>query len=537
MTKTNNPSIKGFFFVIVIFLILSYILVSISVWTKALQESERHFSERFRTSNLDLVSTEVTQEKLDRLAKIVVFNVVDELNNYASITPLKPNGASGSPDEFFYVNKTYYELMANGEADTKNFLNSSDNFKPANFYSFADWANKLNASISKTGMQVTAFSLNNFSTWQSAADTIEYSFVFHLVIEEKNGLASITRDYNLHGNTSIEGLVDPAIKRETIKAGAPKPIEKQFFFYPQYANSSDLYPSAVGIASNEGLGWFYGPMVTVQNANNTNASDRKRFILVGNYTEIAGLVSDPNNANDFGASYGQFGAYILTDSPTVVPSACVGHEDEKDTINALHYAGGNCNDPVFDKDYIQTSNPLIVAPNFNVNSGGDCPDGKCILFVTKYSYEDVNADRAKKLGAQPTAYNLEKLRDFSLCSYYVHNYRSPSYFQRLFDDAFYRNSSMLGIETFLIGKYIGGVGTEAGVPLPQPLFSDEKSRADVELFTSVNGDKIRAMPGCRDFNMCAGDSLLGHFRLGENAKKDFLDGKDISCKDGNARCD
>ncbi len=528
----THKKMKGFFFVISIFLILSYILLSILIWTKAVEENEKRFSDRFRTSNLDLVATQVTKDRLDKIGRIVTYNALFKLNEFASDNPIKSNGVSGSAGEFYYVNKTFYELVYYGKANASNFATNLE-LDIGTQNSFTGWVGNLNSSISKTGMQISSFSLTNFSIKQVAVDTLNYSFDIHLTIEEKSGLASISRDYKLRGNMTLEGLVDPAINREDKKHGSATPIEKQFFFYSGYQNSSNFTPGDLSIPASDGQGWFYGPIVHVNNAQGIPDNQRAKYVLVGNYSEIEGL----SNAT---VSYGQFGSYIVTNAAGASVSSCPGKNNQFDTVNALSYSSLDCSNPDFSGAYIQTNRPFIVRPNFNINSGGDCPDGKCILFVTKYSYEDVNANKEKKLASQSQAamYDIEKLRDFTMCSYYVRNYRSPSYFQRLFDDAFGRNSSAYGIETFLVGKYIGGAGIDAGAPVV-PSYTDDKSRADKELFSNppVSGDKIRGMPGCRDFNMCSDDSLLGHFRLGSNAKSDFLNGKDISCADTKARCE
>ena len=534
MNRKPESRSKGFFFVVIIFILLGYILTSISIWTKALQESEKRFSDHFRTSNLDLVATEITEDKLQRLTNIVSYSSLKSLNDFASDNPVKAGGAAGSTGEFFYVNKTFYELISYGQANGSNFINNIDlNIGRGN--SFAGWVDRLNGSISKTGMQVSSFSIDDFSIKQSGANLLNYSFSVHLKIEEKSGIASIDRNYLIQGNLSIEGLVDPAINREDKKHGSTVPIEKQFFFYSGYQNSSNFTPRDLAIGSADGQGWFYGPMVDVSNAINIPSANRSRYILVGNYTEIASLFDIT-----VGLDYGQFGAYIFTNSAETVSSICAGKNNQRNTVNALFYNSLDCSNPNYDGAFIQTNKPYLVINNFNIDSGGDCPDGKCLLFVTKYNFNDMSANKERKLASQSqsAAYDIEKLRDFTLCSYYVRNQRSPSYLQRLFDDAYVRNSNNYGIETFLVGRYIGGAGTYAGAPVV-PEYSDDKSRADTELLHAppVSGDKIRGMPGCRDFNMCSDNSLLGHFRLGPNSKNDFLDGKDISCTDGNARCD
>lgn len=519
---------KGFFFVVAIFLILSYILISVSVWTKALQESERQFSDRFRTSNLDLVATEITKEKLERLSNIIVYNALFRLNDFVIENPVRAGSAGG---EFFYVNRTFYELTYTGVANSSNFATGVE-LDAGRASSLLGWADRLNGSISKTGMHIRRFSMDNFSIIQATASTLNYSFDIHLAIEEKSGLASIDRTYSIRGNVSIEGLVDPAIKREGFLSGIT--IEKQFFFYPAYGYPSNVTPRDLGVSGGDGQGWFYGPMVRVGNAGNISPDQRGRYLLVGTYSEISNLsVTRPG----YEVSYEQFGAYVVTTSPVEVPSVCLGRNNQRETINALFYDGLDCENPRFDGAYVVTNRPFVAISGFSTDSGGECPEGRCLLFITRYSPEEAASDKRKKLASQSDskAYDMERLRDFTLCSYYAQNQRAPSYFQRLFADAYMRNSTY-GIETFLVGKYIGGAGMDAGVLLT-PAYSDERSREDNELFSGINGDKIRGMPGCREYNMCSQDSLLGHFRLGPDSKTDFLRSQDISCTNGKARCD
>ena len=507
---------KGFFFVVVIFLILGYILVSVSMWTASLQETEKRFSDRFRTSNIDLVMSQITEEKLRNLTELILYDSLARLNDFSVQNPVRV----GESDEFQYIRKAFFELVSNGTANPENFETDNE-LSIGEDKSLSGWSKRFNSSISKTGLQLTDFSVSSFNIDDNYLGNLSYSIVIHVAIEEKSGTASVKRDYELNGDINIEGLTDPAIARKALSSDVD--IQKQFFFEPHYTSPNQVSPIDLtdqeAFQISEGQGWFYGPLITVSAVKNIPDFEKDKHILVGTYEDIINLrSSEVENP----LSYQDFGAYIVTTTPVPLPT-----------------------EPPF------TSKPYLVINNFalyttepgaveteNVLTIPECPEGQCLLFITPYDYDDIEINpsiRILPVGAG-RIYDIEDLRDFALCSYYTNNPLSPSYLQRLLSDSFTRRSE-LGIDTFLIGKYIGGAGIESGVSLPQPPpYRDVLSREDRELFNDIEGEKIRGMPGCKDKEMCSSDSLVGHFRLGYEAMTSFIT-QEISCINGMAPCE
>ncbi len=520
----NISSKKGFFFVIIVFVILGYILVSLSVWTSALQESERRYADRFRTSNLELIAMQITDEEIRQFSDIALYDALKTLNGYSVDNPVRSGGGADSPAERTQIRAIMYDLFSHGTTEGTHFENPLAQLPSMRqSATFRAWIDRLNTSISQTGMQVSNYSISNFDVFQNTRENVSYSFNLHLILEEKNRISFIERDYAVSGDLPISGLIDPAITRawKTQKSGN---IEKQFFFYSPYSKDSDLVPAQV-FGGAEGQGWFYGLLVSADEvANNPGAIDpidREKYILFGTYGDILNIGARTNNAVD----HTEFGAYILVEKPRLVASACPTSPDEEDTFNAIQY--NSLCVASLSAGFEQTDKPFVVISGFTSDHGALCPDlegnqnaSHCALFVTRYSPREVLATPENKLSANGRLFNIENLRDFAACSYYTGNERSPSYFQRLFSNSFTRSSSNYGIETFMVGSYIGG--HSAVISSPQTTYPDDVSRAARELFTGIQGTKVRGMPGCKDFEMCSQPSLVGHFRLGTGAQDDFL---------------
>lgn len=522
MKAKKNDSSKGFFFVLITLLILVYIVGSISLMIRALELSEKRAAEHFKVSNIELAIDQLTPEKMDKLGYIITYGALSGLNSHSVNHPVKPGDNAAGEWEFKYINKSMSELVASGFASGTNFIDGGE-LDLGEESSILGWAKNLNNSLNKVGLLVNSYSVSNFSVNQTNYSTIYYNFVLNATIGSKDGTASLTRSYKLNGSILLTGFVDPAIWREGKKKSANLEIKKQIFFHQNYPDSDSLEPKLMQKKGSAGQGWFYGPLITTATAGQVNETNRSKWILVGTYAQITELIG----AN---LDYEQFGAFILTNNPTI--SGC---GDESDTFNAFEYPGGDCTKKPDMND--QIDKPFAVIDGFSINSlpqdSTGCPDGKCVLFTAQYAPHQVDNDPKKK-NHEVKVHGIESLRDFATCTYYTNNDRAPSYFQRLFDDSYKRNSS-LGIETFLIGGFIGG-----NDPQTPAVWSDDVSRLDRELFNDnnvVDKAKIRGMAGCKNKYMCSGSSPVGHFTLGKQGREDYLGSQDISCKNGMANCD
>ena len=523
---------KGFLFTVTVFLILIYILLSISVWVKSIEASERSFSEFYKESTVELTMEQITPAKMDNITKVILTRNIARLNDHSIDNSVEPGPAG---DEYANVRKSLFELLMNGTASGDNFRGGTAVPGEANS-SLRAWADNLNASMRAIGIYVSEFNVSNFQVGQSDIDKVNYSFDLRLGLKDYTNTSAVSRTYSVKNTLDITGMIDPALARESRDAaGENRTIFRQFFFQKDlYPNSSSITVHRLSQTVSGGQGWIYGPLATagvskdlVPTATAIAMSDRKTYVLAGTYDEIMALTP---------SVYEAFAGYILTSSPTLTLSDC-GEGDtnynEANTFNAIRYTGATCNASFDASAGVITGKPFIVAPGFNVTSAPECPmlDGsnftrRCVLQLNTYLENEVAEHPPRKLSTTGSGlYELETIRDFVMCGYYTHNPSAPSYMQRLLNASYTRNSSAYGIETFVIGVYANDYDVY-----------DVNSRLDRELFFgSVEGVKIRGLPGCRNFNSCADSPITGIFAVSDATKDDY-GLTDIACDNGAAGC-
>ncbi|HSB47452.1 MAG TPA: hypothetical protein VLD37_05540 [Candidatus Bilamarchaeum sp.] len=519
---------KGFLFTVTIFLVLTYVLLSISVWVKSIEASERGFSEFFKESTVELTIEQITPQKMDNVTNILMNRALYRLDEHTVNFPVKP--ADG--DELENIRLSLFSLFMNGNASASYFKGNTAIPTEANS-SMNAWKDNLNASLRAIGVEVDEFNVTNFRVNQSDIDKVNYSMDIKLGIRDLGNVSRVSRTYKIANEIDISGFVDPALARLTKdEAGDNQTVYRQFFFdKTDYANFSTVTVNRMGQSVQGGQGWIYGYLTRASGTAdavpvwyNVSPNDRPNFILVGTYAQITAI--DPGD-------YQQFGGYILTDSPTLTNTSC-GYE-ESNTFNPIKYgASPTCTVGIDMGVNKFTSKPFIVAPGFNTDNAPDCPllDGswqtrKCTLMLNTYNFVEVKDDWLKKHATTGSGlYEVEVLRDFVMCGYYTHNPKAPSYLQRLLNDTYARSSAEFGIESFVVGNYANDYDAY-----------DLSSRLDRELFNgSISGIKIRGLPGCRNFATCADSPVTGIFAVSDDTKTDYgLD--QIACDSGAAGCD
>ncbi|VVC03519.1 Uncharacterised protein [Candidatus Bilamarchaeum dharawalense] len=528
---------KGFLFTVTIFLILTYILLSISVWVKSVETSEKSFADFYKQSTIELAIEQITPQKMGNVSDLIMNRALSRLNTHAVDYEVRV-GPVGNESQ--NIEKAMFELAANGSAKQNYFIGAGGPISQEENSSFRSWVNNLNASLLAIGVYVSDFSIYDFHFVQDDIDLINYSFKIKLGLKDLTNTSSVSRTYTINNQLSITGLVDPALLRET-KAnshlGDPKAVYRMFFFNKtNYLTYSDIKVNKTSTSVRGGQGWFYGYLATagtstydhIPDANTVSPELRPFYILTGTYSEITSL---PHEV------YEGFGGYILTNTPGN-PSNCTAsgttYKNENDTFNPVEYAPPSCTIEYRTSfDVISTSKPFIVSKNFNPGSADLCPlfDGsnesrRCALFITDYTESEVASHPEYKLSNTYTGvYSVELIRDFVMCGYYTHNPQAPSYFQRLLSNSYSRNSTEFGIETFVIGIYANDTAAY-----------DTNSRLDRQLFNnSLVAYKVRGLPGCKNLASCSDSPQTGIFAVSPDVQA-WYDLGDITCDHG-AGCD
>lgn len=512
---------KGFFFVVTIFLILTYILLSISVWVKGIQSSERLYSEFYKESSVELAIEQITPTRVDNITQMILTRGLYRINDYSSDYPIKPGSVS---DPYSNLKSALFDSLVSGKISGDYFEKGASDLSPEPDSSLEGWVKGLNSSLQSVGAYVESYSVTNFKISQEKYDSLNYSFDLVLILKDVSNYSSVNRTYNIKNSVPISGLVDPAILRESKKKTGIG-IYRQFYFNSNYLNPTDLSVNSIG-SVHEGQGWYYGYLISTSSATTVPIELKQNYILVGSYSDIETL----------GALGEGFGAYILTSKP-LMSGSCNGDTSKGDqslTFNPISYKliGTDCK-AEFSSSLVSV--PFVVSENFKIESAPDCPDPesktikrKCALIVSAFSQKDVSSDPYKKFATSSSngIYGIEEVRDFVMCGYYVPSTYAPSYLQRLLPDSYY-HSDPNGIETFVIGEYANF-----------PAYAS-KSRLDRELFNDTAvGIHVRGLPGCKTSEMCSAQPppVTGIFSISSNVKSQYPDLARLLCDLG-ARCE
>lgn len=586
----GSKSSKGFFFVLVSFIMLLYVSAYLIAWTRSLEISEKVASEKFRDSSLGGVFSQMNEQRFSDFLDMAGYYALFRINDYASYDNQTLKYAED--DELQYLKSSLGNMLLNGSS--RDFQDRSGapveldyNASERGAYTFGAFLTDLNYSLSQTGLEVKSFNVSDFNLTQIDAVTFNASLRITLFIDDRLSAVSINRSMTLSRVFSVSGFPDPMILRETrkINDSSPpiatadfKPAERQIFY--SSLKPGDLAPRKYALSGTQGQGFFYGQLVDAKNPG-PGEENRSESILVGNFSDIIDV-----------ENYSDFGAYIITNHVAPLPSEDPAYlnwqtDKEDDTFMQISFESftcrtcgtactkacpqdafcddilGNPNDrgntvritdprhtEICAKDgnrYEQVSGyklvflnptpkPFAVIENLNINDFSETGGWHRALFIANYSVEEVArisngySNISMKFGT-PLAYDIEALRDAAACSNFYNVSSGPSYMRRLSSRATDSGiTSQFGMEAMLVGKWAGGEQL--------PVY-DGYSRADFEFFDENNGVKVRGLPGCKNPWMCSiptGENApLGHFALSTDSLT-LYGAASIACNDGRAGC-
>lgn len=471
-THSKKPRTrKAFFFIIVSLLLLTYVLSNLTLWSKAIEIQEKRISEGFKSSTLEFMLSQIKQEDVEEFSKVAASYAVYSLNNHSIKNPVKEGDATNL---YSNINKSIYSLLETGKAGTEYFVDGSLALEYTDeelaSYTFKGFFDKLDKTLQNSGLKLDSYSFTGFSLNQTDYTTLNFSFTLEVKASDNFNTASLSRKFQIVFELPIDGLVDPAVAREMQKEEyGSQIIEKQIFLdLDHYSIPGALWVTEGG--TGFGQGWFYGPVWEATNG----AFPSKDPLQISSWV-LKGTEAEVNAAAD----HSLFGAYIITDVTDV-------------------------DDLVTDYD-----KPVFLSPTPQLST---CEEERCILFVSQYSPKEIN-DKPQLGGSSAAiSYDIEDLKDFVMCGYYIPDPEGPSYFQRLLDNSFERADEDLGIASFLIWNEIEAKGKLSDL-----------SRLDYEFFNGDNGKIIRGMPGCKYTAICSQEgAYTGQFKLSDSALEKYV---------------
>ncbi|MEM4367304.1 MAG: hypothetical protein QW035_04220 [Candidatus Anstonellales archaeon] len=515
---------KGFFFIVLAFLFVVYVLFSVDSMSRVLQYSSERAAERFRANQIEMIGDSLSQDSYNHLSQIITHGAIQRMLAHSSQgNTIQPAGADGLDG----VKSAFRSVVLYGYAEEfapdDLVYSSSDN----STYTFSGYIAALEKTLNEAGYDLVSYSFNasiSEMNYTHLNITTELSFI----AVEKNGFSSFEKHYKSEEHYSIEGLYDPYIARRSrnvLESNPSNPMElvyRQVWFGP-YEAPEDLRPEIVA-GPNEiysGQGWFYGPAIYATAVTTAEPFERNRTILVGTYSQIMNV-----------QGWNEFGAFIVTSLPETEPASppCQSYENEENTLNPITYenstSSGGCHATIAEGEI--TRKPFVVVKDFEISSERS-GDFYPYLIVSDKSPERVINHPEYKFDTVGV-YDVEKLRDFLMCTYYVHSERSPSFLQRFLSNGAIEamEGSQNGIETLLVGMWAGGSMSKVSY--------ENATRYDIDFFVPVEGTRIRGMPGCRNVADCSATITIGHFALDEESIDLYLgNARDIAC-DRHADC-
>ena len=517
---------KGFFFVLVSFILISYILITTYTWVRAVEMSEKTYSEALKASSLQLMTDQVTDARMVAFADLAVYHAFYAVMEHSVLHPVEPGP---SDDEYQHIREAMAEVLLYGRADGSHFTDGEELVYTGDNYSAATYAGfqgALNESLGRSGFEILDFAISNISFNETEDPLIFHvNYTINTSLEDTQSDTSLVKTFNINQLINVTGFYDPGIAREAHEQlGLGVRIEKPVYMAP-YEVPDDIQPGN-GRGVDQGQGWFYGPVVMADDADTILSEDRWLYAIAGNYSDIVGVMD-----------HGEFGAYIQISAPEII-GYCDGNEIEDNVFNAIGYSAAPVCDPERRSEFVDK--PFIVDTSFDIDdyehdSYASPPWPRIshrMLFIASASPDEVERDPEEKL-RDARIYDIEMLRDYVICSYYSERPdEGASYLQRFFEDWRSRESPN-GLETTVVGIWAGGNMTPDWDPY---------SRVDREFFELLEGDNIRGLPGCKFVGMCVNPSDVGHFKFSHGAEEYYFgssgdDPENIGCNDGRATCE
>jgi|GEM_PF-845044 len=562
--KKTSAGRRGFFFTILALAILSFMLLSMQTWIRTFELTDQRSAARFKGDAVRLMLSSLSDAQFSKFANASAFYATYKVANYSAQYPIadmatddKNNSRTGG------IERAIKGLIANGSArlgdDEMGKLEYNEEENQS--YTISAWKDKVSRAANLMGFNANFSEPENFVVKQSGPWTVRVSFDMKLDISDKEGTMRQSKTMKAESEFSINGFPDPSITRNDFRkrvkpeGGVISEAEqKQIFQHARYHLPSDVAPENVG-AGEEGNGWFFGPATGDRPGegvfeNFTEQARMWQYVLVTEYYD--GLVEDAN----------KYGAVILTQLPgepkieqDVPLGGCLYNVTEQtNCLNCRKTYSSDRQECQRQPDYFNNvSVPFIATNNFgldklvSVQRTGVAQE-KFVLLDNQYR------TAGRKAEGWHNVWDMTKIRDMTICGFYLENPKAPSFFQRMLASVGTSSpgtvASPYGIETMVTGMWAGGALDYANNDYSR----DMRSRLDWQFYSGASDEsfnpattfKVKGMPGCRSEQMCQESNKsaiiesTGKFRMGESDVQRY-GMEDIACNPdlgaGTSRCE
>ncbi len=510
---------KGFVFTVIAMALLSYLVLSVSMWAQVMAAREANVPQKYKADSLRLLIGEINEAKANQFAQRAGMYALYRLGEHTVTEGGLDYSTGTNPDTANFsrnLNQSMYELITTGytEGGTTNW-NTPLNYSDEEGYTLAGWIGTINDTANALRLVVEMDGPYNFSFNQTTPWEMQVSYRMNVSARDMEDTMRFEKELNVTATIQLEGYVDPMIARESYRSLLPSGnySQRQVRQMTEWAGDAgswepepiDVAPEYIADGTN-GIGWFYGPINTSLHAPETaeEAAAMNQSILYA-----AGWGDEILAVAPF------YGAVIIGDEPSTTSASVIGgacnytRNTQTGCLNCMAWNDdcvGSCAGVCgrYTVYLNQYDRPYIAG----VGNGWHYSGMRGVLIDNEYS--NWGSDWNNEQGYH-RLWDIEKLRDMAVCGLYVLNPDAPSYTQRLMENAPLLRGGNYGIETFVVGRWAGGSYDQD---------NDGNSRVDHVFYgNSPGGVPVKGMPGCKNEEMCTDDAAVresvGHFRIDE----------------------
>lgn len=286
---------KGFFLSLSALVFLVFAVSSVTQHLSAIRENEIFYADLMNLLSYQTVFSNFNNGSMSATLGATGKFALYKMANYTTYNPIKDTG----DDEKNMNNSAliFQSLINNGTSDASLF---EDQGKAKLAYSGAEmnytlnnFAFLLNESLAPIGYRMNELRFNNTRIEMASPHSVMLTADIIINVSDALGRSEYRVVYrDLGANVSIEGLPDPMLNRYLYDGGIN---EKQnfswfMFMHDNSGNTIDDFSSAAGSIKLSGTlagqGWFYGPLISVGNANKSTPDMPDLYILYGNLSDI-----------------------------------------------------------------------------------------------------------------------------------------------------------------------------------------------------------------------------------------------------------
>ncbi|MBM3229871.1 hypothetical protein FJZ26_05545, partial [Candidatus Parvarchaeota archaeon] len=428
-----NKHKKGVIFTIIAVILLSFMLISVTLWSNVVKEREAKTPEKLQSDSMRQIMGQLTEEKLGDFARMSARYSLARLAQFSVTHPISPAGADGIST----INQSIYELMLYGGTNAGAFVDRLEYTTPEEKqYIISNWSEKVGKAAGKMGFVFSLGNVTNFSLAQADPWTVNLSFKTSVYVKNKEGTMMISRNLTVATNFSILGMEDPQASRFM------GPNIKKIVFASPNENSRSYSDAQVKLVRNgkRGFGWASGYLVE----DPLEATDPDKTYVwltdypgdeafLGNITNISGAILKNLSETAFEHVVGGCNYTIHRDANCIICLEWATLNSGDPSLCKIDFVVGYPNTPLPRAYKTVTTDVPFVARTGGLGSAASL--GQVAIVNTNSDPTDIDEDKH-------LVFDITGPRQMLECGYYVSSQgNAPSYLQRLLAQSYDRKSA------------------------------------------------------------------------------------------------